>query len=126
MLKLQPTVATNSTKAKVIAPVLAAKIATHLPSILIELGFPPSGPTLLYEDNMAAINMVHANRPTERSRHIDIQHFAIQELRQRGNIKLAHIPGLINAADTQTKPVGWVLHHRHIRCTMSHHGPCTL
>jgi hypothetical protein len=56
--------------------------------------FPPSGPTLLYEDNKAAINMVNANRPTERSRHIDIQHFAIQEWGQRGDIKLTHIPGV--------------------------------
>jgi hypothetical protein len=77
--KLQPTVATSSTESELIAAVLAAKIAKHLRSILIELGFPPSGPTLLYEDNKAAINMVNANRPTERSRHIDIQHFVIQE-----------------------------------------------
>jgi hypothetical protein len=113
--KLQPTVATSSTESEFIAAVLAAKIAKYLRSILIELGFPPSGPTLLYEDNKAAINMVNANWPTERSRHIDIQHFAIQEWRQRGDIKLAHIPGVINPADAQTKPLGWILHHLHVR-----------
>jgi hypothetical protein len=47
MPKLQPTVATSSTEAEVIAAVHAAKIATYLRSILVELGFPPSGPTLL-------------------------------------------------------------------------------
>jgi hypothetical protein len=124
--KLQPTVATSSTESEFIAAVLAAKIAKYLRSILIELGFPPSGPTLLYEDNKAAINMVNANRPTERSRHIDIQYFAIQEWRQRGDIKLAHIPGVINPADAQTKPLGWILHHRHVRRIMGHHGPCTI
>jgi hypothetical protein len=46
--KLQPTVATNSADSEFIAAVLAAKIAKYLRSILIELGFPPSGPTLLY------------------------------------------------------------------------------
>jgi hypothetical protein len=121
--KLQPTVATSSTEAEFIAAVLAAKIAKYLRSILIDLGFPPSGPTLLYEDNKAAINMVNANRPTELSRHIDIQHFAIQEWRQRGDIKLAHIPGVINPSDAQTKPLGWILHHRHVRRSMGHHGP---
>jgi hypothetical protein len=56
--KLQPAVATSSTEAEFIAAVLAAKIvkmiAKYLRSILIELGFPPSGPTLLHEDNKAA------------------------------------------------------------------------
>jgi hypothetical protein len=53
--------------------------------------------------------MVNADRPTELSRHIDIQHFAIQEWRQRGDIKLAHIPGVMNPADAQTTPLGWIL-----------------
>jgi hypothetical protein len=81
-----------------IAAVLAAKIAKYLRSILIEFGFPPSGTTLFYEDDKATttFKMVNAKRPTERSGHIDIQHFAIQEWRQRGDIKLAHIPGVIN------------------------------
>jgi hypothetical protein len=82
-----------------IASVLVAKITKHLRSILIELGFPLSGPTLLYEDNKAAINVVNANRPTERSRHIDSQRFAIQEWRKRGDTKLTHIPGIISPAD---------------------------
>jgi hypothetical protein len=103
--KLQPTVATSSTVSEFIAAVLAAKIAKYLRSILIELGFPPSGPTLLYEDNKAA-----TNRPTERSRHIDIQNFAIQEWRQRGDIKLAHIPGVINLAELRpSPPVGFYI-----------------
>jgi hypothetical protein len=75
---------------------------------------------------MAAINMVDAKRPTERSRHIDIQHFAIHEWRQRGNIKLAHVPGVVNAADAQTKSLGWVLHHRNVCRILNYHGPCTL
>jgi hypothetical protein len=41
-------------------------IAAKILSILIELGFLTTGLTLLYEDNNAAINMVNANRPTER------------------------------------------------------------
>jgi hypothetical protein len=125
--KLELTVATSSRKAEFIAAVLAAKITKYLRSILIALGSPTSGPTSLYEDYKAAINRVDANRPTERPRYIDIQHFAIQEeWRQRGNIKLAHIPGLTNASDAQTKPLGYDLHHRHVRRIMNHHGPCTL
>jgi hypothetical protein len=38
-----------------LAAVLVTKIAMYLLSILIELGFPPSKPALLYTDNKAAI-----------------------------------------------------------------------
>jgi hypothetical protein len=67
--------------------------------------------------------MVNQNRPTPRSRHIDIQYFAIQEWRARGLVELAHIPGCVNPADQQTKALGWILHSRHARRAMGHFGP---
>jgi hypothetical protein len=70
---------------------IAAKIAKYLRSVLIELGLPPSGPTLLYEDSEAAINMVNANRSTERFRHNDIHQSVIQKWQQRCDTKLVHI-----------------------------------
>ena len=97
--KLQVTVATSSTEAEFVAAVSAAKTAKYLHSVLSELGFPQSGPTILYEDNQAAIAMVNENKPTTRSRHIDIQYFAIQEWRARGLIKLVYIPTSLNVAD---------------------------
>ena len=53
---------------------------------------------------------------------IDIQHFAIQEWHQQGHISLSHIPGVSNPSDDLTKALGWVLHHRHARRVMGHHG----
>lgn len=121
--KLQTTVATSSTESEFYAAVHAAKIAKYLRSVLDELGFPCQGPTPLFEDNQAAIAMVNECRPTPRVRHLDIQHFAIQEWRARGIIQLFHIPGVINAADQQTKPLSFVLHSRHARPSMGHYGP---
>jgi hypothetical protein len=121
--KLQATVATSSTEAEFIAAVHAAKLAKYLRSVLMEFGFPQDGPTPLYEDNMAAIAMINESKPTTRSRHIDIQHFAIQEWRRRGIIVLRHLPGVINVADQQTKALGWTLHSRHARRSMGHYGP---
>jgi hypothetical protein len=121
--KLQTTVATSSTESEFYAAVHAAKIAKYLRSVLDELGFPCSGPTPLYEDNQAAIAMINESRPTPRIRHLDIQHFAIQEWRARGIIQLSHIPGVINAADQQTKPLSFALHSRHARRSMGHYGP---
>jgi hypothetical protein len=128
--KIQSTVSTSSTEAEFIAAVHAAKIAKYLRSILSELGYPQLGPTTLYEGNAAAILMVNASRPTPRSRHIDIQHIAIQEWKANHEIVLTHIPGIVNSADSLRKSLGSTLHHRHVRCLMGHHGapwtPCVV
>jgi hypothetical protein len=112
--KLQPTVATSSTEAEFIAAVSAAKIARYLRFVLKELGFEQKGPTPLFEDNQAAIAMINDQKPTPRSRHIDIQHFAIQEWRQQGDIEMKYVPSELNIADDETKALGWSLHHRHV------------
>jgi hypothetical protein len=120
--KIQPTVSTSSTEAEFLAAVHAGKIAKYLRSILLDLGYPQLDPTTLYEDNAAAILMVNAQRPTPRSRHIDIQHFAIQEWKANREIILEHIPGIVNSADSLTKSLGSTLHHRHVRRLMGHYG----
>jgi hypothetical protein len=119
--KMQPTVSTSSTEAEFIVAVHAAKIAKHIRSILHELGYSQPGPTVLYEDNEAAILMINASRPTPRARHIDIQHFAIQEWKANGEIILCHIPGIINPADALTKSLGSTLHYRHGCRLMGHY-----
>jgi hypothetical protein len=53
-------------------------------------------PSAIYEDNQAAIDMVNSSKPTPRSRHTDIQQFAIQEWKQRDLILLQRIPGIIS------------------------------
>jgi hypothetical protein len=121
--KVQPTVSTSSTEAELIAAVTAAKLAKYLRSILIELGFPPLSPTVLYEDNEATMAMINENRPTPRARHVDIQFFAIQEWRQQGHLIVRRIPTTINIADGGTKALGWTLHSRHARRAMGHFDP---
>jgi hypothetical protein len=121
--KLQATIATSSTEAEFIAAVNAGKIAKYLRSVLKEFGFPQDAPTPIYEDSMATIAMINEWKPTPRSRHIDIQHFAIQEWQQRGLIIMHHITGVINVADQATKALSWTLHSRHARRTMGHYGP---
>ena len=118
--KTQSITATSSTEAEFLAAVLSAKQAKYLRAILEELGFPQDTPTCLFCDNQSAINMVNAKVPTERSRHIAIQHFAIQDWKEAGDIVLEFIPGTINPSDDLTKPLGWVLHERHARRTMGH------
>ena len=113
--------ATSSTEAELYAACTAAEVARYLRTILQELGFPPDGPTKLHEDNASTIKIANARQPTERSRHIDIQFFAIQDWKDNGDIVMEHIPGVINPSDDLTKPLGWVLHARHCRRMMGHY-----
>jgi hypothetical protein len=119
--KLKATVATSSTEAEFVAAVSAAKIAKYCQSVLHELGFGQGKPTALYFDNQAAIAMVNEWKPTPRSQHIHIQHFAIQEWRATGDIELHHIPGTKNASDQATKALGWTLHSHHVCQSLGHH-----
>jgi hypothetical protein len=54
-------------------------------------------------------------------RHVEIQHFAIQEWKANGDIFLEHISGILNPSDDLTAPLGWVLHSRHARHMMGHY-----
>ena len=121
--KTQSVTATSSTEAEFLAAVTAAKQAKYLRAVMKDLGFVQEGPTPLYEDNESAINIVNHRVPTERSRHIDIQHFAIQDWAEAGDIIMRHIPGIINPPDDLTKPLGWILHSRHARRIMGHYHP---
>ena len=124
--KAQSITAQSSTEAEFIAAVTAAKTARYLRSILIELGFEQKEPTPTYEDNASAIEIINAQKPTERTRHIEIRFFGIQDWKTRGDICLSHIPGVINPADDLTKPLGWVLHSRHARYLMGHYNVPTI
>ena len=85
-----------------------------------DLGIENNDPTPIYEDNQSAIEIINANKPTGKSRHIDIQFFAIQDWKDAGIITVKHIPRIINPADDLTKPLGYALHSRHARYTMGH------
>ena len=110
----------SSTEAELIAAVTAAKTVKYIRAVLDELGIKQDESMPIYEDNKSAIDIINANKPTGRSRHIDIRFFAIQDWKQQGHIKMEHIPGIINPADGLTKPLGYVLHSRHARYIMGH------
>ena len=118
--KSQTQTALSSTEAEFYAAVSAAKIVLYLRSVLHDLGFPQKEPTIIYEDNDSTIKIVNSGIPTQRSRHIDIPYFAIQEWKRKDYIKMQFIKGTINSADALTKPLGWVLHNQHVRRLLGH------
>ena len=119
-LQMQTVTATRSIEAEFDAAVVANKCALYLRSVLRELGFRHREPTILSEDGVSAIKIVTARHTTDRSRHIDIQYFAIQDWKEAGDVEMRFINGSINPSDALTKPVGWILHSRHNRRIMGH------
>ena len=89
--------------------------------VLQELGALRPGPSRMFIDNAAAEAMINESRPTPRARHIEIQHFAIQEWKSQGDIIMGHIPGPINSSDDMTKALASILHSRHARRNMGHY-----
>jgi hypothetical protein len=75
--KTQSITATSFTEAEFFAAALTANAARFFSAVMSELGFCQSQPTPMYEDKEPTTKMVNARIPTGRSRHIDIQHFAI-------------------------------------------------
>ena len=75
------------------AAVVCAKQAKYLRAAMYGLGFGQYEPTPIFEDNAAAIH--------------DIQHFAIQDWADNQEIRMRHIPGVINPPDNLSKPLGW-------------------
>ena len=91
--------------------------------VLKQLGYEQHGPTVIHIDNLSALNIINNNTsPTNRTRHLDLKYFAIQDWREARDIIMKHIPGIINASDALTKPFGWILHRRHIARLMGRMG----
>ena len=121
--KTQGLTASSLTEAELVAAYSAGKIARYLRHILIELKFAQDEPTKVHIDNLPALQIINENTPpTERSRHMDIRFFSLQDWRQEGDLVMVHTKGTLNMGDDLTKSLGWVLHARHCRRMMGHYG----
>ena len=81
--------------------------------MLQDLGISQDSATPLYEDNRAAIAMANAQRPTRRTRHMDIKHFALLDWVSTDQLILSSISTHDNPADGMTKSLGPQLFARH-------------
>ena len=121
--RFQPTVSQSSTEAEFIAAVEAGKLALYLRSLLDDLGIHQNAATPLHEDNNAAIAMANASRPTRRTRHIDIKHFALMDWVATDQLVLMSISTHDNPADGLTKSLGPHLFQRHCATLLGKRKP---
>ena len=76
--KTQPITAQNVSEAELITGNAAGKVIKYIRMVLTDLGFPPTGPSPIWEDNESVLKIVNHVRPTPRSRHIAIRYFGLQ------------------------------------------------
>ena len=86
--KIHPTVAGSSTEAESMAAYDTGKMILFVRSILWDLDIPQEAATVLYEDNDACRAMGNPQKPTPRTRHMDIKYFSICEWVERNLMHL--------------------------------------
>ena len=102
--KLQKSVALSNAEAEYYLASLGAVEVIYLRQLLRNMGFGPTSPTLVYQDNTACIewtNNVIGGR--ERAKHIDIQKHFAHEAAQIGHLRLKRVSTGDQLADVFTK-----------------------
>ena len=100
-----------------------AKMCLYIRSVMWDLDVPQEAATLIYEDNDACTAMANAQKPTSRTRNIDIKYFSLCDWVEMDLMKLERVDTSINLADNLTKPLGRVLFHRHSDFILGHVPP---
>jgi hypothetical protein len=100
--KTQPITAQNISEAELIGGNVASKVVKCIRMVLTDLGFPPTGPPRIWEDNKSVLKIVNHDCPTPQSRHIAIHYLGLQQWCELGELILIHVAGTINPSDALT------------------------
>jgi len=110
--KRQPTTALSTMEAEYMSSSGAARQAAWLRQLLNDLGFRQDSPTMIYNDNTAAILLAKNPVNHDRAKHIDIIYHHIRDELRQGKIDLSYIPSAQNLADALTKALPEASHSR--------------
>ena len=100
--KLLSTVSTSSAGAEVCGLSAACKRLIWLRRLLTEAGFTQE-PTVVYEDNTAAIKTANTDAIADRMRHLHVSDLFVREMRRNDEIVIKYIKSCDNLADFLTK-----------------------
>jgi hypothetical protein len=104
--KLQSMVSLSSTEAEYISMCYAGQHLAWLRSFLEEIGHQQNSPTLLYNDNQGAIELVKDPQHRARTKHIQRKyHFVRDDLVAKNQAIIKYIPTDQMIADIMTKPL---------------------
>jgi len=99
-------VSIGSMEAEYVALSQAARKLLEFRYLLEDIGFEQCAPTVIYEDNMSAINLAVAPHITRKSRHIHTRHHFIRDLVSQKLAVVKHLATEDMLADFFTKPYG--------------------
>ena len=99
----QPTIATSSGEAELIAMSEGASRGLGLKTIMTEMGLEPTLEVIkVFTDSSVAKSFV-ATRGLGKMRHLEVKLLWLQECVQRGRLKVGKVKGTTNVADILTK-----------------------
>jgi hypothetical protein len=101
--KRQPTVALSTAEAEILAAIEGVKQIMHVRMFLHELGFPQRNPTVVYEDNQAAIAMVASGENAKRAKYYQMKVCFLQEQQELGEFNFSKVGTAHQLADVFTK-----------------------
>lgn len=103
---LQRVTAQSSAEAEYISLADCAKEIIWVRHLLREFDEPQSGPTVVFEDNRAAISLTEESASHKRTKHIDVRYHLLRESSTKRVLQLEHIGTEEMIADLLTKPLG--------------------
>ncbi|CAI7829725.1 unnamed protein product [Closterium sp. NIES-54] len=103
--KRQNLIALSSTEAEYVALNRGGTEAVWLRRLLAELGYEQEGPTPIYVDNQAAINLAKNSVLHGRTKHIQIRHHYIRKHVEDKEVELRYVKTNAQSADFLTKPL---------------------
>ena len=93
----------STAEAEYVALSGAAQECLWLRQLEVELGCPPEGPSLIFEDNQSTIAMAQNPQFHGRAKHIDIRHHFVRDQIANGSIKL-HYCSMTDMTADATSP----------------------
>ena len=96
-----------------IAASLACADIVHIRRLLMDIGHPQEGPTLLLEDNKSVIDAARNLNVSTRLKHVEIAEFWCRELDAKGIIMFNKVHTNDNTADIFTKALGGKPFNKH-------------
>lgn len=109
----QNLVATSTTESELLAASEATKEVLSTRKLAADLGEPPVGPTIIFEDNQAAIAIALNPASHGRTKHYDVAQLFVRERVALGEVSLSYISTNDMVADSLTKPLSKAKFEQH-------------
>mmetsp|Transcript_5974 Transcript_5974/g.9126 ORF Transcript_5974/g.9126 Transcript_5974/m.9126 type:complete len:347 (-) Transcript_5974:1446-2486(-) len=121
--RLHPTVAQSSSESELYSMTDSGKVALYIRSILEELGLIQLQPTPVGADNEGSIKTTMAQKPTRRTRHIELKEMVILQWVEEEHIEFHYIQSRNNVSDTLGNPNPATIFYEHNDIIMGRRKP---